>query len=209
MIPKCMFWEIMLIMGGVGLLNYIWFGMLVISVVCSLFTGRSAELSRAVTDGADKAVRLVISMAGVMCLWTGILKIAEKSGVTGKISALLAPVIKLVMPECRNNKKAMEAVSANITANIFGLGNAATPLGLKAMKELQKTNRLINSPDNSMVMFVVINTASLQLIPSTIAAMRQAAGSEQPFAILPYIWITSILTLITGIMLAKIFSLRR
>ena len=209
MIPKCMFWEIMLIMGGVGLLNYIWFGMLVLSVLCSLFTGRTAELSRAVTDGADKAVRLVISMAGVMCLWTGILKIAEKSGVTGKISALLAPVIKLVMPECRNNKKAMEAVSANITANIFGLGNAATPLGLKAMKELQKTNRLINSPDNSMVMFVVINTASLQLIPSTIAAMRQAAGSEQPFAILPYIWITSILTLITGIMLAKIFSLRR
>ena len=209
MIPKCMFWEIMLIMGGVGLLNYIWFGMLVMSVLCSLFTGRTAELSRAVTDGADKAVMLVISMAGVMCLWTGILKIAEKSGVTGKISALLAPVIKLVMPECRNNKKAMEAVSANITANIFGLGNAATPLGLKAMKELQKTNRLINSPDNSMVMFVVINTASLQLIPSTIAAMRQAAGSEQPFAILPYIWITSILTLITGIMLAKIFSLRR
>ena len=204
-----MFWEIMLIMGGVGLLNYIWFGMLVMSVLCSLFTGRTAELSRAVTDGADKAVMLVISMAGVMCLWTGILKIAEKSGVTGKISALLAPVIKLVMPECRNNKKAMEAVSANITANIFGLGNAATPLGLKAMKELQKTNRLINSPDNSMVMFVVINTASLQLIPSTIAAMRQAAGSEQPFAILPYIWITSILTLITGIMLAKIFSLRR
>ncbi|MBQ1659986.1 MAG: spore maturation protein A [Clostridia bacterium] len=191
------------------MLNYIWFGMLVMSVLCSLFTGRTAELSRAVTDGADKAVRLVISMAGVMCLWTGILKIAEKSGVTGKISALLAPVIKLVMPECRNNKKAMEAVSANITANIFGLGNAATPLGLKAMKELQKTNRLINSPDNSMVMFVVINTASLQLIPSTIAAMRQAAGSEQPFAILPYIWITSILTLITGIMLAKIFSLRR
>ena len=209
MIPKCMFWEIMLIMGGVGLLNYIWFGMLVMSVLCSLFTGRTAELSRTVTDGADKAVMLVISMAGVMCLWTGILKIAEKSGVTGKISALLAPVIKLVMPECRNNKKAMEAVSANITANIFGLGNAATPLGLKAMKELQKTNRLINSPDNSMVMFVVINTASLQLIPSTIAAMRQAAGSEQPFAILPYIWITSILTLITGIMLAKIFSLRR
>lgn len=204
-----MFWEIMLIMGGVGLLNYIWFGMLVLSVLCSLFTGRTAELSRAVTDGADKAVRLVISMAGVMCLWTGILKIAEKSGVTEKISALLAPVIKLVMPECRNNKKAMEAVSANITANIFGLGNAATPLGLKAMKELQKTNRLINSPDNSMVMFVVINTASLQLIPSTIAAMRQAAGSEQPFAILPYIWITSILTLITGIMLAKIFSFRR
>lgn len=204
-----MFWEIMLIMGGVGLLNYIWFGMLVLSVLCSLFTGRTAELSRAVTDGADKAVRLVISMAGVMCLWTGILKIAEKSGVTEKISALLAPVIKLVMPECRNNQKAMEAVSANITANIFGLGNAATPLGLKAMKELQKTNRLINSPDNSMVMFVVINTASLQLIPSTIAAMRQAAGSEQPFAILPYIWITSILTLITGIMLAKIFSFRR
>ena len=208
MIPKCIFWESMLILGGVGLLNYIWFGMLVISVVCSLFTGRSAELSRAVTDGADKAVKLVISMAGVMCLWTGILRIAEKSGVTEKISVLLAPVIKLIMPECRDNQKALEAVSANITANILGLGNAATPLGLKAMKELQKTNKLIDAPDNSMVMFVVINTASLQLIPSTIAALRQAAGSEQPFSVLPYIWITSVLTLITGIILAKIFSVR-
>ena len=209
MIPECMFWEKMLILGGADLLDYIWFGMIVLSVVCALFTGRSAELSRAVTEGADKAVRLVISMAGVMCLWTGVLKIAEKSGITEKISALLAPAIKLIMPECRENKKALEAVSANITANIFGLGNAATPIGLKAMKELQKTNGLTDSPDNSMVMFVVINTASLQLVPSTIAAMRQAAGSEQPFAVLPYIWITSVLTLITGIILAKIFSLRR
>ena len=158
-----------LVLGGVGLLNYIWFGMLVISVVCSLFTGRSAELSRAVTDGADKAVKLVISMAGVMCLWTGILRIAEKSGVTEKISVLLAPVIKLIMPECRDNQKALEAVSANITANILGLGNAATPLGLKAMKELQKTVNPIYTTAKGTVL--------------TLAR----AGDSDAIALLPYI----------------------
>ncbi len=190
------------------MLNYIWFGMIVISVICAVLTGRTEDLSKAAVGGADKAIQLIISMAGVMCLWTGILKIAEKSGITNAIARLLTPVLSLIMPEYKNDPDVMGAVSANVTANILGLGNAATPLGLKAMQRMQRHNTLNTSPNNSMVMFVVINTASLQIIPSTIGALRQAAGSQQPFSVLPYIWVTSVLTLITGVMLAKIFSVR-
>ena len=190
------------------MLNYIWFGMIVISVICAVLTGRTEDLSKAAVGGADKAIQLIISMAGFMCLWTGILKIAEKSGITNAIARLLTPVLSLIMPEYKNDPDVMGAVSANVTANILGLGNAATPLGLKAMQRMQRHNTLNTSPNNSMVMFVVINTASLQIIPSTIGALRQAAGSQQPFSVLPYIWVTSVLTLITGVMLAKIFSVR-
>lgn len=186
-----------------GLLSYIWFFMLVVSFVCAVFTGNMEKLSRSAIDGADKAVHLVISMAGVMCLWTGMMKIADKSGITEKISKLLSPVLSKIMPDYSADSNAMKAASANITANILGLGNAATPFGLAAMQEMQKTNKLKNSPNNSMIMFVVINTASLQIIPTTVMAFRQAAGSVNVCSILPHIWIVSALTLISGIILAK------
>lgn len=189
-----------------ALLDHIWFAMLILSVAVSAATGRLGELSSAAAEGADKAVKLIISMAGVMCMWTGLLKIAEKSGVTALMARLLSPVLSFLMPECEKGSEAMKAVSANVSANILGLGNAATPLGIKAMQEMQKHNQLKDSPDNSMVMFVVLNTASLQLVPSTIAALRQSAGSSQPFGVMPYIWIASGLSLLTGIFLAKLFS---
>ena len=190
------------------MLNYIWFGMLILSMICSGVTGRLGELSSAAANGADKAVKLIISMAGVMCLWTGLLKIAEKSGITGVMSRLLSPVLSFLMPEYSRDSEAMKAVSANVSANILGLGNAATPLGIKAMKEMHRHSSLKSAPNNSMVMFVVINTASVQLVPSTIAALRQAAGSTRPFEVMPYIWMTSGLTLLVGITLAKLFSMR-
>ncbi|MDD6488585.1 MAG: nucleoside recognition domain-containing protein [Clostridia bacterium] len=188
------------------MLNYIWGGMIVVSFICALITGRMEELSQAAINGADKAVSLIISMAGVMCLWTGIMKIADKGGLTAIIAKILSPVLSRLMPDYKKDSAAMRAVSANITANILGLGNAATPFGLIAMKEMQKENRLKTKPNNSMVMFVVMNTASIQLIPTTIAALRQAAGSKQPYDILPYIWIVSFLSLAVGIILAKVFS---
>lgn len=186
------------------MLGYIWLGMILLSFICSVFTKRLDILSKAVLDGADKAVSLVISMAGVMCLWTGIMKIADKSGLTAIIAKILSPILSRLMPDYEKNSPAMKAVSANITANLLGIGNAATPFGISAMKEMQKTNTLKTSPNNSMIMFVIINTASIQLIPTTIAALRQAAGSAQPYSVLICIWITSFLTLISGIILAKI-----
>lgn len=188
------------------MLNYIWAGMIIVSFICALSTGRMEELSKAAINGVDKAVSLIISMAGVMCLWTGIIKIADRGGLTGIIAKILSPVLSRLMPDYEKDSAAMRAVSANITANILGLGNAATPFGLIAMKEMQKENRLKTQPNNSMVMFVVMNTASIQLIPTTIAALRQAAGSNQPYDILPYIWMVSFLSLAVGIILAKLIS---
>lgn len=176
--------------------------------VSSFVSGRTAELSASVSAGADKAVKLIISMAGTMCLWSGIMKIAEKSGLTDTIAKALYPVLKRLMPEHRHNQKAMAAVSANITANFLGLGNAATPLGIIAMKEMKKTSPLRDAPDNGMVMFVVLNTASIQLIPSTIAALRQSAGSTQPYGILTFVWAASAAALFAGIVSAKLMSAR-
>lgn len=188
------------------MLNIIWLLMAVISVICSIVTGKIGELSNSIGSGADKAVQLVISMAGVMCFWSGIMKIAEKSGLTGALAKLLSPVLGRLMPEYKNNKAAMNAVSANVTANILGLGNAATPLGITAMKEMQRSNLLVSAPNDSMIMFVLINTASIQIIPATAAALRQAAGSEQPYSILPFVWCASGLALCAGIFAAKILS---
>ena len=188
------------------MLNIIWLCMVILSVICSIVTGRTGELSNSVGNGADKAIQLIISMAGVMCLWSGIMKIAERSGLTGLIAKLLSPVLGRLMPEYKNNSAAMNAVSANVTANILGLGNAATPLGIIAMKEMQKSNTLRSEPNDSMIMFVLINTASIQIIPSTTAALRQAAGSAQPYSILPYVWIASGIALCVGMISAKIFS---
>lgn len=188
------------------MLSIIWFAMIILSVVCSIITGRMESITAAVTDGTDKAIQLIISMAGVMSLWSGIMKIAEKSGVTEGISKLLSPLLKRLMPEYEPESPAMQAVSANITANILGLGNAATPLGIKAMKEMQRTNNLIDTPNRSMIMFVVMNTASIQLIPATIAALRKAVGSAEPYSILPYIWLTSFGALIIGIIAVQIFG---
>lgn len=188
------------------MLNIIWLLMVALGVICSIVTGKTGELSNSIGNGADKAIQLVISMAGVMCLWSGIMKIAERSGLTGVISRLLSPLLGRLMPEYRNDKAVMNSVSANVTANILGLGNAATPLGIAAMKEMQRTNPLLNAPNDSMIMFVLINTASIQIIPATAAALRQAAGSTQPYSILPYVWCASGLALCAGIFMAKILS---
>lgn len=185
--------------------SVLWFSMIALSVVCGCATGRIGDVSAAAAGGADKAVRLMISMAGVMALWTGVLRIADKSGVTEWAARLLAPVLSHLMPDYPKNSEAMRAVSANITANLLGLGNAATPLGLKAMKEMQKTNRLKTAPNNSMVMLVVLNTASIQLVPSTIGALRQAAGG-QAFSVMPHIWLASLCALLTGVLAAGILS---
>ena len=151
-------------------------------------------------------MKVLIEMAGSICLWSGLMAIADKSGISDRIAKLLSPALRLIMPELRPGSPALRAVSANVTANILGLGNAATPLGILAMKEMKKTSLLHDSPDNSMVMFVVINTASLQLIPVTAAALRSAAGSSDPYGILPMVWISSAAALTAGIGMALILG---
>lgn len=188
------------------MLNYLWIAMIVLSVVCSAVSGRMDALSAAAAEGADQAVRLLMSMAGVMCLWSGVMKIAENSGLSAFGAKLLSPVLSKLMPDYHKDSKAMQAVCANVTANVLGLGNAATPLGILAMKEMQKANPLKTEPNHSMIVFVVLNTASVQLIPATVAALRQACGSSTPYDILAPVWVSSAAALTVGLLMTRLLS---
>lgn len=181
------------------MLDLIWSFMILTSLVCAFATGRMQELCEAATQGADKGIKLILSIAGSMGLWSGIMKVAERAGVTQRLARILSPALGRLMPEYRDDPGVMGAVSANITANILGLGNAATPLGIAAVKRMRQTRKPASAPDRSMIMFIVINTASIQLIPTTAAALRQSAGSREPYWILPYVWLVSLGALAVGI----------
>ncbi len=185
------------------MMNYIWGSFLIISIICGFITGKSQEISNAVLTGASDAITLIISISGMMALWTGLMKIAEESGLTSKIAKLFSPLIKLLFPDLPSNSTATRAICMNITANLLGLGNAATPLGINAMREMQKLNPDKSCATNSMVMFVVINTASLQLLPTLLCTIRQKHGSQNPLDILPCLWIASALALTCGVFIAK------
>lgn len=188
------------------MMNYIWSGILIISVICSILTNKISDVSNAVLSGASDAISLVISLTGMMALWTGIMKVAESSGITHIISKIFSPIIKFLFPSLYENRKASDAVCMNITANLLGLGNAATPFGIKAMNEMQKLNKNKSVATQSMIMFVVINTASLQLIPTLLCTIRQKYGSQNPMDILPCLWISSLIALVAGITITKIFE---
>ena len=190
------------------MLNKIWAGMIFISIFCAVCTGRISELSQAILSGAGDAVELVISMLGMMCAWTGLMKIADAGGVTALLSRVLSPVLRLLFPDCPLEGPASKAICMNITANLLGLGNAATPMGLAAMRELKKNNPT-DTADRSMVMFVVLNTASLQLIPTFLGTLRAQYGSSSPFDIMPAMWIASAASLVVGLTMAKVLEGRR
>lgn len=187
------------------LLNYLWAGMILTSVLCAAATGRMPQLSAAVLSGAGSAVTLVLSMTGMMCAWTGLMKIADRGGLTLLLSKGLSPVMGRLFPSCEKNGAAVRAMCMNITANLLGLGNAATPLGIAAMKELKKKNPT-QTADNSMVTFVVLNTASIQLIPTFMATLRANSGAAAPFDILPAVWVTSVCGLLAGLAAAKLME---
>ncbi len=190
------------------LLNYIWAGLILLSVFCAVATGRVPQLSAAVMSGAAGAVELVIAMLGMMCAWTGLMKIADSGGITLILSKLMDPLTRRLFPNCKKGSPAIKAICMNITANLLGLGNAATPMGIAAMKELAKLNPT-QTADNSMVMFVVINTASIQLIPTFMGTLRAKYGSPTPFDILPAVWLTSVCALTAGITIAKVLEGRK
>ncbi len=188
------------------MLNSIWFGMIVLSVVCALATGRLGELSTALMDGAQTAVELSLFLLGSMCAWLGFLKIAEESGLSRMLAKALAPVIGRLFPEYKEDEEIQGKISMNLSANLLGLGNAATPLGLAAMKSMAEKNPSTQVPTRGMILFVVMNTASLQLIPVNMAAMRANCGSGTPFSILPQVWITSAASLMVCICACKMLE---
>ena len=186
------------------MMNYVFPMLIILSFISALATGQMKELSASVIEGGTNAVELIIRLVSMLCLWGGIMEIADRSGVTRGISKLLSPVIKLIFPRIRKEKEALEAITMNITANILGLGNAATPLGLEAMRRLQQINPDTSKASNEMVVFVVMNTAAMHIIPTTVATMRGQYGSESPMSILPASVLTSFCALSVAVFSAKL-----
>ncbi len=187
------------------MLSYIFVFMIASSVVCSVVFDKTQELSDSIMSGATSAVELMITMCGMMCLWSGVMEVAKESGLTRKLSKLLSPLLIKLFPDIKKDSKAFENISMNVSANLLGLSNAATPLGLVAMKELKELDNS-NIASDSMITFVVMNTASIQLLPTTIATLRGALGSKSPFDIIFCVWVTSAAALTMGLFVAKILS---
>ena len=182
----------------------IWTAMVAVSLVCALATGRGSELAAAAMEGASAGVELCLGMAGALCLWTGVMEVLRRAGAMGWLSRLLRPVLGRLYPDFARDSGVMDAISANVSANLLGLGNAATPLGLDAARRMSRRSPGVAS--DALCMLVVCNTASIQLIPTTVAAVRAGAGSTAPFDILPAVWLASALSVTAGILAARLFA---
>lgn len=186
------------------MLNIIWPLFIIISFIYAIFTGKIADVSNGIFESAESAVSLTVTFFGTICLWNGIMQIAKKTSLMKKLTKLFSPLISFLFPELRKNSKAYEEISLNMVANLLGLGNASTPLGLKAMETLQKENDKKDTLSNSMAMFIVLNTASLQLIPTNVIAIRSSLGSTAPSNIIIPVWIATLVAAIVAIISTKI-----
>lgn len=190
------------------MINYIWVGMITLSFLFAVISGRLEAVNASLVTGAQSAVEMSIGLLGLMCFWTGLLEIAKKSGLTELLSKGLEPVMRKLFPELSKDSPAIGAMLMNMVANFLGLSNAATPLGLRAMEELDKENKHRKRASNAMCLFVVINTASITLIPTTVIALRASNGSKDPFSVIVPVWICSAISVVTGITVAKLFGKR-
>lgn len=186
------------------MMNYIFPVLLIFSFISAAATGRMSELSSAVIDGAEAAVQLLMRLISMLCLWSGIIEIGDRAGLTALLSKFMYPVVSVIFPRLKKEKYVLEAISMNITANVLGLGNAATPLGLEAMRRLQSVNSDTSVASDEMVVFVVMNTAAMHIIPTTVATMRGQYGSVSPMEIMPAAFLTSFCALAAAIIVAKI-----
>ena len=178
--------------------------MVLVSILCSLATGRGPEVAAAAVEGTSAAVQLALSIAGMLCLWTGVMEVMRQSGLADQLSRLLSPILRQLFPQAARDREAMDSISANVSANLLGLGSAATPLGLEAARRLARSSP--GTASDSLCMLVVCNTASIQLIPTTVASVRAAEGCQTPFDILPAVWLASALSVGVGIAACKLFS---
>lgn len=187
------------------MLNILWPSFLIISIIYAILSGNLKNINNSIFESANLAVNLCITLLGTMCLWNGIMQIASKTTAMKKITKFLKPIIKILFPKIEKNTDTYKKISMNMVANILGLGNAATPLGIKAMQTMQEKNNNKKVLTNDMAMFIVLNTASIQLIPTTVIAIRNSLGSNNPTAIIVPVWIATICAAIAGITATKIF----
>lgn len=188
------------------MLNSIWPIFIIISIIFAVITGNIDSINNSIFESTSTAVELTITMLGTMCLWSGIMEIAANTSIMEKILKLLKPILKRLFPKVASNSKEYKEMCMNIMANLLGLGNAATPLGLKAMQSLQEKNNDKNTLTDTMAMFIVLNTASLQIIPTTVIAIRASLNSNDPTKIIVPVWIATISAAIAGICAVKIFA---
>ena len=186
------------------MLNKIWPCFIMVSFVFAIITGRIQDFNNSIFDSATQTVDLTIKLFGTMCLWNGLMKIVQETSLIIRLSNLIRPLMRFLFPKMNEKDKEYKEITLNIIANLFGIGNAATPLGLKAMKTMQEKNTKKDTVTDSMAMFIVLNTASLQIIPTTVIAVRASMGSENPAQIILPVWIVTIITDITGIVASKI-----
>ena len=186
------------------MLNIVWPIFIIISFSFAIFSGNLENLNNSIFESTNDAIELSFNLLGSMCLWSGIMNVASSTSLVRNIAKSLNPVLNFLFPDLKNNKKIKKEISMNMVANILGLGNAATPLGLKAMKSMQEENDKKDTLSDSMIMFIVINTASIQLIPTTVIVIRSSLGSNNPTAIVFPTWVATIIAAIIGIFVTKL-----
>ena len=188
------------------MLNIIWPIFIIVSIIYAFCVGRVDEVNAAIFESAESTVNLMLTFFGTLCLWNGIMEIATNTTLIEKLTKLLSPIMRIIFPEIKKEDKEYKEISMNMVANILGLGNAATPLGLKAMETMQEKNVNKERLSNSMAMLIVINTASLEVIPTTVIAVRTSLNSANPTSIIIPVWIATIAAFSTVVILSKILS---
>ena len=188
------------------MLNYIWFALLAIALVVAMFNGTAAQVTKASVDSAKTAVEISLGLVGIMTLWLGVMRVAEKAGLVAMLARVLTPFRRLLFPEVPPDHPAIGAMIMNLAANMLGLSNAATPLGIKAMEELQELNPERETASNAMVTFLVLNTAGIQFIPATIIGVLAAAGSKNPTAIISTTIVATMCGAVAAVTTAKILQ---
>lgn len=186
---------------------WVWTGMVTLSLLFGIATGNLDAVANGALEGARSAIELSLSMAGILCLWTGVMEVMNACGISAGLARLFRPVLRRLLPDACRDEETLAAVSANVSANLLGLGNAATPLGIRAARRMARGCGGVAS--NELCLLVVLNTASIQLLPATIASVRAAAGCRTPFDILPAVWLASAMSVTAGLLAAWLLSHRR
>ena len=185
-------------------MGMIWMVLVVTAVIAAALEGNLGALSPAVMEGASSAIKLALSLAGALCLWSALAKLMERAGALRGLARVMRPVFRRLFPQASRDKTAMGYLCANVSANLLGLGNAATPMGIAAVKRMQELAHTRTATDE-MCRLIVMNTASIQLLPTTVAAVRASLGAAAPFDILPAVWVTSALSVTAGLLAARLF----
>ena len=187
------------------MINKIWCFFIFIAIIFGFINGSYEEVNNPIFSSINSTIELIITLFGSMCFWNGIMNIVKNTSLINKIKNILNPLIKFLFPDLSKESEAYKNISINMASNLIGLGNASTPAGLKAMEELQKENKNKNTLSKNMILFMLINTASIQLIPTTIISIRMSLGSKNPSGIILGVWFASLSSFLFIIFITKIY----